>query len=88
MFQAVSEVHEQNIVHRDLKPANFVRVNTELKLIDFGMAQAISSDGEPVKGVAVSLEGHRQVCFYGATDCVLFCCSAASNKISSAVSTR
>jgi serine/threonine protein kinase len=37
-------VHEQRIVHSDLKPANFLLVEGQLKLIDFGIAKAISGD--------------------------------------------
>jgi serine/threonine protein kinase len=40
----VSGVHEQRIVHSDLKPANFLLVEGQLKLIDFGIAKAISGD--------------------------------------------
>lgn len=42
--QAVCGVHEQRIVHSDLKPANFLLVEGQLKLIDFGIAKAISGD--------------------------------------------
>ncbi|KAK4747461.1 hypothetical protein SAY87_014047 [Trapa incisa] len=41
---AVSTIHEERIVHSDLKPANFLLVKGSLKLIDFGIAKAISSD--------------------------------------------
>ncbi|KAF8072718.1 MPS1 [Scenedesmus sp. PABB004] len=44
MLQAVAGVHEQRIVHSDLKPANFLLVEGQLKLIDFGIAKAISGD--------------------------------------------
>lgn len=37
-------IHEARIVHSDLKPANFLVVEGRLKLIDFGIAKAISSD--------------------------------------------
>ncbi|BDA45731.1 probable dual specificity protein kinase Ttk at C-terminar half [Coccomyxa sp. Obi] len=44
MLQAVHTIHEARIVHSDLKPANFLVVEGQLKLIDFGIAKAISSD--------------------------------------------
>lgn len=43
-LQAVHTIHEARIVHSDLKPANFLMVEGQLKLIDFGIAKAISSD--------------------------------------------
>lgn len=44
MLQAVHVIHEEKIVHSDLKPANFVVVRGQLKLIDFGIANAIAND--------------------------------------------
>ena len=44
IVQAVHTIHEARIVHSDLKPANFLVVEGQLKLIDFGIAKAISSD--------------------------------------------
>eukprot|EP01041_Mallomonas_annulata_P010123 gene10123-21105_t len=44
MLQAVDYMHEQRVVHGDLKPANFVFVRGRLKLIDFGIAKALSND--------------------------------------------
>ncbi|KAJ6584927.1 kinase-like domain-containing protein [Mycena capillaripes] len=44
MLQAVQVIHEEKIVHSDLKPANFVLVRGQLKLIDFGIANAIAND--------------------------------------------
>ncbi|KAJ5124402.1 uncharacterized protein N7515_008227 [Penicillium bovifimosum] len=41
MLECVQAVHEHNIVHSDLKPANFLMVQGRLKLIDFGIANAI-----------------------------------------------
>lgn len=43
-LQAVQTIHEARIIHSDLKPANFLMVEGQLKLIDFGIAKAISSD--------------------------------------------
>lgn len=44
MLQAVQTIHDERIVHGDLKPANFLHVKGTLKLIDFGIAKAISND--------------------------------------------
>ena len=44
MLECVEAVHEYDIVHSDLKPANFLLVQGRLKLIDFGIANAIDID--------------------------------------------
>lgn len=44
MLECVQSVHEHDIVHSDLKPANFLVVQGRLKLIDFGIANAIEVD--------------------------------------------
>lgn len=44
MLQCVAAVHALDIVHSDLKPANFLLVQGQLKLIDFGIANAIDTD--------------------------------------------
>ncbi|KAI5796604.1 kinase-like domain-containing protein [Geopyxis carbonaria] len=44
MLQCVDAVHKVNIIHSDLKPANFLLVSGRLKLIDFGIANAIQDD--------------------------------------------
>ncbi|KAI5121405.1 hypothetical protein M0805_003177 [Coniferiporia weirii] len=44
ILQAVQVIHDEKIVHSDLKPANFVLVKGQLKLIDFGIANAIAND--------------------------------------------
>ncbi|KAF9437060.1 Dual-specificity kinase, spindle pole body (SPB) duplication and spindle checkpoint function [Entomortierella beljakovae] len=44
MLEAVQVIHEEKIVHSDLKPANFLLVGGSLKLIDFGIANAIAND--------------------------------------------
>ncbi|PHH78840.1 hypothetical protein CDD82_2819 [Ophiocordyceps australis] len=44
MLQCVQSVHQYDVVHSDLKPANFVLVQGRLKIIDFGIANAIQTD--------------------------------------------
>lgn len=44
MLECVAAVHAHEIVHSDLKPANFLLVQGRLKLIDFGIANAIQDD--------------------------------------------
>ncbi|KAI9719189.1 MAG: Dual-specificity kinase, spindle pole body (SPB) duplication and spindle checkpoint function [Chrysothrix sp. TS-e1954] len=44
MVSCVEAVHAHDIVHSDLKPANFLLVQGRLKLIDFGIANAIDTD--------------------------------------------
>ncbi|KAI1375592.1 kinase-like protein [Hypoxylon crocopeplum] len=44
MLECLASVHAHDIVHSDLKPANFVVVQGRLKLIDFGIANAIQTD--------------------------------------------
>ncbi|CAK9437548.1 uncharacterized protein LODBEIA_P19260 [Lodderomyces beijingensis] len=41
MFKCVEDVHDAGIVHSDLKPANFIMVKGMLKIIDFGIANAV-----------------------------------------------
>jgi serine/threonine-protein kinase TTK/MPS1 len=44
MLECVQAIHAYGIVHSDLKPANFVSAQGQLKLIDFGIANAIQDD--------------------------------------------
>lgn len=44
MLSAVHCIHEERIIHSDLKPANFLFVRGALKLIDFGIAKAITNE--------------------------------------------
>ncbi|XP_023950195.1 dual specificity protein kinase TTK [Bicyclus anynana] len=48
MLNAVNYIHEHGVIHADLKPANFLLVCGRLKLIDFGIASAISGDATSV----------------------------------------
>ncbi|CAH2267669.1 jg15689 [Pararge aegeria aegeria] len=48
MLHAVHYIHEHGVIHADLKPANFLLVCGRLKLIDFGIASAVSGDATSV----------------------------------------
>ena len=44
MVECVAAVHAHDIVHSDLKPANFLLAQGRLKLIDFGISNAIQDN--------------------------------------------
>ena len=44
MLECVQAVHQHDIVHSDLKPANFLLLQGKLKLIDFGISNAIQDN--------------------------------------------
>lgn len=44
MLECVQSVHAYDIVHSDLKPANFLLLQGRLKLIDFGISNAIADN--------------------------------------------
>ena len=46
--EALDGAHRRGIVHRDLKPANVMLTKSGVKLLDFGLAKLISSDGAVV----------------------------------------
>ena len=48
MLTAVHVIHKHNIIHSDLKPANFLFVKGTLKLIDFGIARAMSAEATSI----------------------------------------
>jgi Tol biopolymer transport system component/tRNA A-37 threonylcarbamoyl transferase component Bud32 len=49
--EALEAAHERGIVHRDLKPANIkLDPDGKVKVLDFGLAKALSDDPEPGVG--------------------------------------
>ena len=68
MLECVGAVHDHDIVHSDLKPANFLLVQGRLKLIDFGIANAIEVDHT----VNVHRDSHIGEWLVGLTLCIAY----------------
>ena len=44
LCECLTAIHEKNIVHRDIKPANIMLTDSNVKLIDFGIARIFKPD--------------------------------------------
>ena len=54
VMQSLERMHQEGLIHRDISPSNLIRIKSGLvKLIDFGTAREISSEGEKSLSVMI-----------------------------------
>ncbi len=50
--EALEHAHQQGVIHHDLKPRNIMLTRTGVKILDFGVAELRSPEGEPEESVS------------------------------------
>ncbi|TPW15653.1 MAG: serine/threonine protein kinase, partial [bacterium] len=55
---ALDRAHRASVIHRDLKPGNIMLTRSGAKLMDFGLARAISLAGAGASGVTMATLTH------------------------------
>jgi len=55
--EGLEKAHKTGVIHRDLKPSNVMLTKTAAKLMDFGLAKAVTTSAPPASSVTVTISG-------------------------------
>jgi Tol biopolymer transport system component len=55
--EGLEKAHKTGVIHRDLKPANVMLTKTGIKLMDFGLARAVTASAPPAPSLIMTILG-------------------------------